>query len=60
MSCLERCRGACFAGGAEKHAWCEALLLEDGSRQRDLWGANWTSFNQSIDKTGAYFYKSTI
>jgi Protein of unknown function (DUF5674) len=38
-----------LVGGAEKHAWCEALLLEDGSSQRDLWGANWTPFNQSID-----------
>lgn len=28
---------------------CEAVLLEDGSRQRDIWGANWTPFNQSID-----------
>jgi hypothetical protein len=29
----------CFAGGGEKHAWCEAVLLEDGSRQRDIWDA---------------------
>lgn len=28
---------------------CEAVLLEDGSRQRDIWGSNWTPFNQSID-----------
>jgi hypothetical protein len=38
-----------LAGGGEKHAWCEAVLLEDGSRQRDIWGADWTPFNQSID-----------
>ncbi len=25
------------------------MLLEDGSRQRDIWGADWTPFNQSID-----------
>jgi Protein of unknown function (DUF5674) len=38
-----------LAGGGEKHAWCEAILLEDGSRQSDIWGANWTPFNQSVD-----------
>jgi len=38
-----------LAGGGEKHAQCEAVLLEDGSRQRDIWGADWTPFNQSID-----------
>jgi hypothetical protein len=37
-----------LAGGGEKHAFCEAALLEDGSRQRDIWGADWTPFNQSI------------
>jgi len=29
------------AVGGELHADAEALLLEDGSRQRDLWGANY-------------------
>ncbi len=38
-----------LAGGGEKHAHCEAVLLEDGSRQRDIWGADWTPFNQSMD-----------
>ncbi|MEH2310713.1 MAG: DUF5674 family protein [Nostoc sp.] len=33
-----------LAGGGEKHAFCEAALLEDGSRQRDIW----TPFDQSI------------
>ena len=23
------------------HADCEAVLLENGSRQEDIWGANW-------------------
>lgn len=27
--------------GGELHADAEALLLEDGSRQQDLWGANY-------------------
>ncbi len=38
-----------LAGGGEKHAQCEAVLLEDGSRQYDIWGADWTPFNQSMD-----------
>ena len=37
-----------LAGGGEKHALCEAALLEDGSKQRDIWGADWTPFDQSI------------
>lgn len=30
-----------LAGGGELHADCEAALLEDGSRQVDVWGADW-------------------
>ncbi|QLE54813.1 DUF5674 family protein [Nostoc sp. TCL26-01] len=37
-----------LAGGGEKHAFCEAALLEDGSRQRNIWGADWIPFDQSI------------
>jgi hypothetical protein len=33
-------RGVAAVGG-ELHADAEALLLEDGSRQADLWGANY-------------------
>jgi len=33
-------RGVAAVGG-ELHADAEALLLEDGSQQRDLWGANY-------------------
>src|SRR5512139_526665 len=29
------------AGGGEYHADCEEALLEDGSRQEDIWGADW-------------------
>ncbi len=29
------------AGGGEFHADCEAILIEDGSRQGDVWGADW-------------------
>lgn len=29
------------AGGGELHADCEQLLLDDGSAQEDIWGADW-------------------
>jgi hypothetical protein len=28
-------------GGGEYHADCEEILLERGSRQEDIWGADW-------------------
>jgi hypothetical protein len=30
-----------LAGGGAMHADCEAILLEDGSQQEDVWGADW-------------------
>ena len=30
------------------HADCESVLLEDGSEQDDLWGANWYPQEQRI------------
>ncbi len=30
-----------LAGGGELHADCEQALLEDGSRQENVWGADW-------------------
>ena len=30
-----------LAGGGEYHADCEEVLLEDGSRQEHIWGADW-------------------
>ena len=32
---------AIVAGGGELHADCEQALLEDGSHQEDVWGADW-------------------
>lgn len=29
------------AGGGELHADCEAVLMENGSRQENVWGADW-------------------
>jgi hypothetical protein len=30
-----------LAGGGALHADCEQLLLDDGSQQVDIWGADW-------------------
>ena len=37
-----------LAGGGSLHADCEALLLEDGSQQEDIWGADWIPSSQEI------------
>jgi hypothetical protein len=37
-----------LAGGGELHADCEQVLLEDGSRQKDIWGADWLPFSQEV------------
>lgn len=40
----------CFlSGGGEMHADCESALLENGSEQDDLWGANWYPNEQRIE-----------
>lgn len=36
------------AGGGALHADCEVVLLEDGSRQEDIWGADWIPSTQQI------------
>ena len=30
-----------LAGGGEFHANCEAVLVEEGSRKENVWGADW-------------------
>jgi len=37
-----------LAGGGALHADCEAVLLEEGSQQDDIWGADWIPFTQQI------------
>ena len=37
-----------LAGGGEMHSDCESVLLDDGSEQDDLWGANWYPVEQRI------------
>ncbi len=38
-----------LSGGGEMHSDCESTLLEDGSEQDDLWGANWYPNEQRIE-----------
>ncbi|MDD2920885.1 MAG: DUF5674 family protein [Anaerolineales bacterium] len=38
-----------LAGGGEMHADCESVLLDNGSEQDDLWGANWYPADQRIE-----------
>lgn len=37
-----------LAGGGEMHSDCESVLLDNGSEQDDLWGANWFPAEQRI------------
>ncbi len=38
-----------LAGGGEMHSDCEAVLLDNGSEQDDLWGANWYPNEQRVE-----------
>ncbi len=38
-----------LAGGGEMYADCEQVLLENGSEQDDIWGANWYPEGQLIE-----------
>ncbi|MBN1890984.1 MAG: hypothetical protein JW850_23510 [Thermoflexales bacterium] len=37
-----------LAGGGEYHADCEQALLDDGSRQESIWGADWYPVSRTI------------
>jgi hypothetical protein len=37
-----------LAGGGELHADCEQALLQDGSRQQDIWGGDWLPDIQEV------------
>ena len=41
-------RRGILAGGGALHADCEAVLLEEGSQQDDIWGADWIPSTQQI------------
>ncbi len=36
------------AGGGMLHADCEAMLLDDGSKQIDIWGADWLPDSKEV------------
>lgn len=38
-----------LSGGGEMHSDCVSVLLDDGSEQDDLWGANWYPSEQRIE-----------
>lgn len=37
-----------FAGGGTLHSDCEAFLLENGSAQENIWGADWFPSTQQV------------
>ena len=37
-----------LAGGGAMHADCEYALLEDGSKQEFVWGADWNPISQEV------------
>ena len=37
-----------LVGGGEFHADCESMLVEDGSRKQDVWGADWIPSEQTV------------
>ncbi len=41
-------RRGVLAGGGVLHADCETVLLDDGSYQEDIWGADWIPSTQHI------------
>ena len=41
-------RRGLLAGGGEFHADCESVLVEDGSRREDVWGADWIPAEETV------------
>lgn len=41
-------RRGILAGGGVLHADCESALLEDGSEQENIWGADWNIYSQQV------------
>lgn len=42
-------RKGILVGGGIMHADCEAVLLENGSQQKDIWGANWDPEMKTVE-----------
>ncbi len=43
-----------LVGGGEMHSDCEVVLLNNGSQQKDIWGASWNPISQEL------FYESMV
>ncbi len=41
-------RQGIVVGGGEYHADCEEVLIEQGSRQEDVWGADWYPESRTV------------
>jgi len=41
-------RRGILAGGGSLHADCESTLIENGSQQEDIWGADWNPITQEV------------
>lgn len=41
-------RRGILSGGGVLHADCESALLENGSEQEDIWGADWNPYSQQV------------
>lgn len=37
-----------LAGGGDLHADCESSLLQDGSKQENIWGADWVPDDKEV------------
>ena len=48
-----------LAGGGVMHADCEAVLLEDGSQQEYIWGADWNPSAQQVSFKSLHQYSSS-
>lgn len=38
-----------LVGGGQMHADCESMLLQDGSQQSEVWGADWIPSIQKVE-----------
>jgi hypothetical protein len=49
-----------LAGGGELHADCESILLDDGSEQDNVWGADWFPHNQETTYESMINYRPRL
>ncbi len=49
-----------LAGGGEFHADCESVLVEEGSRREDVWGADWIPSEQAVRHSALINIRATV